>query len=92
MPPRAPRVKTDRRRADFEASQARIRRVRSLVGVLGFIPLGISLFCGSGGSGPCGIPREIYLGLWAAIFGTFLGLTVRLWRERRAFEREMSAA
>ncbi len=63
---------------------ARIRRTRSIVGFLGFIPLVASLFCVGV---LCAIPREIYLGLWAGVFGTFLGLTVRMWRERRAFER-----
>lgn len=68
---------------------ARVRRTRSVVGLLGFIPLGVSLLCGSGFDliGLCGIPREIYLGVWAAIFGTFLGLTFRMWRERRDFAR-----
>ncbi len=63
---------------------ARIRRMRTIIGFFGFIPLIATAFC----FGPlCAVPREIYLGLWAAIFGTFLGLTVRMWRERRAFER-----
>jgi hypothetical protein len=25
--------------------------------------------------------------VWAALFGSFIGLTVRMWRERRRFER-----
>lgn len=63
---------------------ARIRRTRSLVGLLGFVPLVAALLP----VGPLGlVPREIYLGLWAAVFGTFLGLSVRMWRERRAFAR-----
>lgn len=72
------------KRAAFEARMARIRRTRSLVGLLGFVPLLASMF-------PIGplvlVPREISLGLWAAVFGIFLGLTVRMWRERRAFQR-----
>ena len=63
---------------------ARIRRTRSLVGLVGFVPLLASLFP----VGPLAlVPREIYLGIWAAVFGTFLGLSVRMWRERRAFQR-----
>ena len=63
---------------------ARIRRTRSFVGLLGFVPLFAALFP----FGPLAlVPREIYLGVWAAIFGTFIGLTVRMWRERRAFVR-----
>lgn len=77
-----------RRRAEFEAKMARLRRTRSVVGLLGFIPLLASLFP----VGPlAGVPREIYLVIWAAVFGTFLGLTVRMWRERRAFERAGAA-
>lgn len=73
---------------------ARLRRIRSVVGLLGFIPLGASLLCGSGADiiGLCGIPREVYLGLWAAIFGTFLGFTFRMWRERRDHDRAGAAA
>ncbi len=72
------------KRAAFEARMARIRRTRSLVGLVGFVPLLASLFP----VGPLAlVPREIYLGIWAAVFGTFLGLSVRMWRERRAFQR-----
>ncbi len=78
-----------RRKAEFQARLARIARTRTVVGFLGFIPLVASVFC----VGPlCEVPREIYLGVWAAIFGTFLGLTVRMWRERRAFDKAGSAA
>lgn len=72
------------KRAAFDARMARIRRTRSLVGLVGFVPLLASLFP----IGPLAlVPREIYLGVWAAVFGTFLGLTVRMWRERRASAR-----
>lgn len=80
------------RRELFEQRIARLRRIRATVGALGFVPLGLSLLCTSGVATLfCAIPRELYLGLWAAIFGTFLGLTVRMWRERRAFQREAAA-
>lgn len=72
------------KRAAFEARMARIRRTRSFIGLLGFLPLLASLFCFGI---LCDIPREAYLAIWAAIFGTFLGLTVRMWRERRKFTR-----
>ncbi len=71
---------------------ARMRRTRTLVGFVGFIPLLASLGCASFDGALCAVPNEIYVGLWAAIFGWFLGLTIRMWRERRAFEREASAA
>lgn len=68
---------------------ARVRRTRSFVGLLGFLPLIAALLP----IGPLAlVPREIWLGIWAAIFGTFLGLTIRMWRERRAFERSAPAA
>lgn len=72
---------------------ARIARIRTFVGLTGFVPLAASLLCGYGIELvlPCTLPREIYLGVWAAIFGTFLGLTIRMWRERRAFERAGTA-
>lgn len=81
------------RRADFESRQARLRRFRTIVGLLGFVPLAAQLLCGAtvAADGPCAVPREIYLALWAAIFGTFLGLTLRLWRNKRAFERAGTA-
>lgn len=92
-PTAAPKPHTARRaeihrRAAFEARILRIRRTRSLIGLLGFVPLVAALFP----FGPLAlIPREIWLGIWAAVFGTFIGLTVRMWRERRAFERATAA-
>lgn len=68
---------------------ARIRRTRSVLGFLGLLPLAATLFP----AGPLGaIPPEVYLLVWAALFGSFIGLTIRMWRERRAFERAASAA
>ncbi len=94
LPEKAPVRKAEvRRRAEFDARMARLARIRSVVGLVGFVPLLASLLCGSGADivGLCGIPREVYLGVWAAVFGTFLGLTFRMWRERRAFRREAAA-
>ena len=69
----------------------RIARTRTVIGLFGFIPLTLSLACATIDLGVlCAVPREIYLGIWAAIFGTFLGLTIRMWRERRAFDRGAS--
>jgi hypothetical protein len=88
-PPKpAPKRADLRRRVEFEARMARIKRTRTVIGFVGFFPLVASLFCVGV---LCAIPREIYLGLWAAIFGTFLGLTIRMWRERREFARQASA-
>ncbi|MBU6423661.1 MAG: hypothetical protein KGQ88_06480 [Chloroflexi bacterium] len=83
-----------RRRAEFEARMTRMQRIRTVVGLLGFVPLAASLACGSGLDivGVCSVPREVYLGLWAAIVGTFLGLTFRMWRDRRAERRTETAS
>jgi len=78
-----------RREAEFQARLRRIARLRTLVGLAGFVPLAATLICtSSAGALPfCAIPREWYLAAWAAIFGTFVGLTIRLFRERRSHAR-----
>ncbi len=87
-PKRAERKAVDVRAA-FEADQTKIKRRRTIFGMLGFIPLALSLGCGTGTplDALCVIPRDILLLLWAALFGSFLGLTIRLILERRKFER-----
>lgn len=76
------------RRAEFEARQERIKRLRGIVSLAAVVPLVASLACGyTNVPGVCAVPREIYLGIWAAVFGTFLGLTFRMWRDRRNFEK-----
>ena len=84
----------EKRRREFDDGQRRIARRRNLVGFVGFIPLAASLGCGSGIElGPvCALPTDIWLLIWAALFGSFLGLTIRLILERRRFERETRAA
>lgn len=78
----------DRRRTEWERTERRLRRQRTVVGVLGVAPLLGSLGCTTGVVALfCAVPREWYLAVWAAIFGTFLGLTIRLILERRRFER-----
>lgn len=79
----------ERRRAEFLATQRRLGRWRTVVGWLGFVPLAAALGCGTGTpfDALCGVPREWWLLAWAALFGTFLGLTIRLVIERRRFER-----
>lgn len=81
-----------RRRAAFQLQQKRLRRMRTFVGLSGFVPLGASLFCPDLLGPVCAIPREVFLLLWAAVFGSFLGLTLRMWRERRAFDKAEAAA
>jgi len=78
-----------RRDAEFQARMRRTGRLRTIVGLSGFVPLVAALVCTpSAGALPfCAIPREWYLALWAGIFGTFVGLTIRMFRERRDHAR-----
>ena len=79
----------EKRRLAFVVGQQRLARRRTLIGILGFVPLGASVACGLGPPFDvlCAVPRELWLLIWAALFGSFLGLTIRLIRERRRFER-----
>lgn len=78
-----------RRELEFAARMRRLGRMRTAVGIFGFVPLTATLTCGmTAGALPfCAIPRDWYLALWAAIFGTFIGLTIRQIRERRRYQR-----
>ena len=83
----------EKRRAEFIASQQKLGRRRNLVGLLGILPLAATLGCGGV---PvldllCTIPRDVWLLIWAALFGSFLGLTIRLVLERRKFQREAAS-
>lgn len=78
----------DQRRATFAAKQLSLRRRRTIIGALGFIPLAGALGCSSGLELLCAVPREAWLAIWAALFGSFLGITIRLFLERRRFLRE----
>ena len=45
--------------------------------------MGVQLFCQ--------VPQEWWLAIWAALFGSFLGITIRLFLERRKFRREVAS-
>ena len=79
----------EKKRREYEDGQRRLGRRRTYIGLLGFIPLAVSLGCGSGiNLGPfCALSPDIWLLIWAALFGSFLGLTIRLVLERRKFEK-----
>jgi hypothetical protein len=77
----------DKRRQTFDADQKSLRRRRTFIGALGFIPLGGALGCGAGLQVLCQVPQEWWLAIWAALFGSFLGITIRLFLERRRFRR-----
>jgi hypothetical protein len=77
----------EKRRESFEAGQVSLRRRRTFIGALGFVPLAGALGCGAGVQFLCQVPQEWWLAIWAALFGSFLGITIRLVLERRTFRR-----
>lgn len=81
------RRKKPRPEVQHAARMKSVTKLRTGVALLGFVPLLASLSCGWGLGLFCAIPPEWYLGIWAAILGTFIGLTIRLFRERRAYQR-----
>jgi hypothetical protein len=92
--------KTDRdvekKRAEFLAGQRRIARRRNVVGALVIVPLigwlADALGCATGTPLDilCGVPVNFWIMGWAAVVGSFLGLTIRLILERRRFIRGTS--
>lgn len=87
-PKRADKV-DERRRAKYTEDRKRLERRRRIAGLLALLPL--AAWAGQLPFGPLDFmgvpPRDGWLLLWAALFGSFLGLTIRLILERRRFER-----
>jgi hypothetical protein len=83
--------KRDRELAAYATRQTRLKRARTLVGFLGLVPFVGSLACDGGLLLFC-VPWSWYMAVWAAIFGAFVGLTIRLVRERRQFEAQHARA
>jgi hypothetical protein len=79
--------KRDRLQAEHAARRLRIKRWRTVSLSLGIIPLVGLTACDVGLVIAC-LPREIYLGMWAAIVGAAAGLSIRLVLERRRFEQQ----
>jgi hypothetical protein len=79
----------EKRRLDYAQRRQRVQRQRNVIGFLGLVPLVFSLGCGTGTPFDtlCFLPRDVWLFVWAALFGSFIGLTIRLILERRRFER-----
>jgi hypothetical protein len=79
----------ERRRAKYSEDRKRLERRRTVVGLLALIPLGA--WAAQVPFGPLDFlgvpPRDGWLLVWAALFGSFLGLTIRLVLERRRFQR-----
>jgi hypothetical protein len=76
---------------EHRARELRLKRFRTVVGFLGLIPLVGSLACDGGLPIFC-VPWTWYMAIWAAVFGAFVGLSIRLVRERRRFEAHQSRA
>jgi len=84
-----PQVRSEeKRREAFEAGQVSLRRRRRFIGALAFIPLLGTLGCGVGLAPVCAVPQEWWFAIFAAIFGSYLGINLRLFLERRKFLRE----
>lgn len=82
--------KPERLAAEHQRRQEGLKRARTIVGFSAAIPLLGSSACDFGLAIMC-VPFTWYMWMWAAIFGAFLGLTIRLIRERRRFEERTRA-
>jgi len=73
----------------YAEDRKRLERRRTIAGMLAVIPLAAwALPLPFGPLDFLGVPpRDGWLLVWAALFGSFLGLTIRLVLERRKFER-----
>ena len=76
-----------RQLAEWRSRETRLKRYRTAAGFLGLVPLVGSFGCDAGVALFC-VPWSWYMGLWAAVFGAFIGLSIRLIRERRQFEAQ----
>ena len=85
--PHAKVKKRERQIAEHDARILRIKRGRSIALFLGVVPLVGLTACDIGLAIAC-LPREIYLGIWAAIVGAVIGLSIRLVLERRRFQQQ----
>ncbi|MEP7003526.1 MAG: hypothetical protein ABI888_03220 [Chloroflexota bacterium] len=88
-PARAEPRKKARVLALHKETIARIKKWRSVALFLGLGPFVGLTACDVGLAAAC-LPREIYLGAWAAIVGAVVGLSIRLVLERRRFEQQTS--
>ena len=86
VPHGAKEKRRDRLDAEHTVTIARIRKWRSGALLLGLVPFAGVTACDVGLVFAC-IQREIYLGMWAAIVGAVVGLSIRLVLERRRFQQ-----
>ena len=84
----------EKRRVAFAAGQRKIQARRRFVTFLFVIPMLGWIGCGSGTplDVMCVLPRDTWILVWFALLGSFLGLTIRLYLERRRFEKAQRAA
>lgn len=75
----------ERRLAKVAEDRKRLERRRTIIGLLALIPLGAwAVQLPFGPLDFIGVPpRDGWLLVWAALFGSFLGITIRLVLERR---------
>jgi len=82
-----PEKAEEKRKAQFADAQRKLDRRRNIIGALVLIPLAAVLL--NVPFGPLDVfgipPREGWLLVWAMLFGSFLGLTIRIVLERRKF-------
>ena len=88
LPKRADKAE-ERRRAKYAQDRKRLERRRTIVGLLALLPLGAwAVQLPFGPLDFIGVPpRDGWLLIWAALFGSFLGITIRLVLERRRLTR-----
>ena len=80
-----------KRREAFEAERVSLVKRRRFIGALAFLPLIGNLGCAIGITPACAVPTEWWLAIFAALFGSYLGITLRLFLDRRRFARESAA-
>ena len=87
--PKSPDKTVERLRAKYADDRRRLERRRTIVGLLALIPLAAwALQLPFGPLDFLGVPaRDGWLLVWTALFGSFLGITIRLILERRRFAR-----
>jgi len=81
----------EKRREAFEAERSSLVKRRRFVGALAFLPLIGNLGCAFGLTPACAVPTEWWLAIFAALFGSYLGITLRLFLDRRRFVRESAS-
>ena len=86
-PAKRAQPRQQRELAEWSSRQIRLKRYRTVAGFLGLVPLAGSFACDAGLPLFC-VPWSWYMAVWAAVFGAFIGLSIRLVRERRQFEAQ----